>query len=102
MTVRVKRILFINNGYPTEELPNYSTYVKTMYQNLLDAGFQVDLLVLRLHNLSLSSKILAYLKFWWRLSRVRLSPYDILYVNNATFAFPVSYTHLTLPTRVAV
>lgn len=91
MTARVKRILFINNGYPTEELPNYSTYVKTMYQNLLDAGFQVDLLVLRLHNLSPSSKMLAYLKFWWRLSRVRLSPYDILYVNNATFAFPLFF-----------
>ena len=87
----MKRILFINNGYPTEELPNYSTYVKTMYQCLLNAGFQVDLLVLRLHNLGSLAKIWAYLKFWWCLLRVRLAPYDILYVNHAPFAFPLFF-----------
>lgn len=87
----MKRVLFVNNGYPTEELPNYSTYVKTMYQCLLNAGFQVDLLVIRLHNLGTLAKVWAYLKFWWCLLRVKLEPYDILYVNHAPFAFPLFF-----------
>lgn len=85
----MKKILLINNGYPTKGLPHHSTYIRSIYRCLIDAGFKVDLLVLKLSSVKNYNKIIAYLIFWWKLKDVKLASYDIIYINHAPFAFPL-------------
>jgi len=80
-------LLLINNGYPSSENPQYSTYVRSIEECLYDAGTEVDLLVLDTSFKGTISKYLNYLKFFWRLSLFNYQPYDYIYINNYPYFF---------------
>jgi glycosyltransferase involved in cell wall biosynthesis len=86
-----KKILLINNGYPSSVAPNYAGYIKTINECLTMAGFKVDLLILKLEKSGTTAKYFQYIKFFIELLIHPLSYYDIIYINHASFAIPVFF-----------
>jgi glycosyltransferase involved in cell wall biosynthesis len=83
-----KKILLINNGYPSKEMPNFTSWMVSIEKCLKNAGFDVDLLVIKFKNSKIFTKIKQYLHYAIRLLTTNLS-YDIIYINHPTFSFPV-------------
>ena len=80
------RVLVVTNMFPTAEEPAYGTFVKDDVDALRRAGVIVDVLFINgpKHRLNY---LWGVFRFWWVLLKHR---YDVI---------PVSYTHLTLPTK---
>jgi glycosyltransferase involved in cell wall biosynthesis len=84
----MKRILLINNGYPSEVRPNYVTYIESIRECLVRAGFHVDLLVLNSRFHSIAGKYWQFLLYYCRLLFfTRYSQYDYVYINNYPYSF---------------
>jgi len=81
------KILIINNGYPSQNNPQYSTYIKTIRECLQDAGLSTDLLVLDTNFKSKRGKVLRYLVFYFQLLFHRYKGYDIVYIHNYPYVF---------------
>ena len=84
-----KKLLLINNGYPSSEIPNYTTYIKTIYECLVKAKLDVEILAITYHKLSIFHKFKKYLLFWRSLLVKNISTYDIIYINHPPFCFPI-------------
>jgi glycosyltransferase involved in cell wall biosynthesis len=88
-----RKLLLINNGYPVLIAPNYTAYVKTIYECLKKAGFEVDLLVLKLRNIGRIAKIVQYLFYFIKLLIKPINYYTFIYINHAPFAIPIFFRH---------
>lgn len=87
-----KIILLINNGYPSPNFPNYTTYIKSINDCINEAGFKSEIVAIQYNKrISLISKAFNYLKFWFKLLVKRLNKYDFIYINHPTFCFPLFF-----------
>jgi glycosyltransferase involved in cell wall biosynthesis len=83
----MKKILLINNGYPSVTHPQYSTYIKSINECLVEAGFQVEKLVLDTNFKSKKEKIINYFKYYKKLFFHDYSKYESIYIHNYPHSF---------------
>lgn len=83
-----KKIILINNAYPSPQMPNSGTYAESIKLALESGGFHVDTIVLRPSGSGLK-KIKDYITFYSRLLLAPLKQYDVLYINHYTFLLPL-------------
>jgi len=83
----MKKILLINNGYPSKMNPQYSTYIKSIYECLVKANIDVELVVLDTNFKSKKEKILKYLEYYKKLFFVDHLKYDSVYIHNYPHSF---------------
>jgi glycosyltransferase involved in cell wall biosynthesis len=85
----MRRLLLINNGYPSKEYPSYTAWVAAIGHCLELSGFEVDLLVIKYKRMGFMLKLGNYLRFFLGLLTKNLSSYDVIYINYPTHALPV-------------
>lgn len=99
----MKRILLINNGYPSKTHPNYVTYIAGIEDCLKDAGLSVDLLVL---NSNFRSKFMKYVRFFNYYVRLffffRYKSYDYVYINNFPYSFLPLIVHFPFMKNIII
>lgn len=84
----MRKVLLINNGYPSKAQPNYVTYIKSIEMCLNDAGFHVDLLVLDSNFNSSSGKYLQFFRYYLKAIFFRYyRNYEYVYINNYPYSF---------------
>lgn len=81
------KILLINNGYPSHSHPQYSTYIKSIYECLIASGFEVELLVLDTNFRSKKEKIIKYFEYYKKLFFHDYSQYKSIYIHNYPHSF---------------
>lgn len=87
-----KKILIINNGYPSKDNPNYTTYIRSIADCVRDTGIEPDLLVIKYQGkISKLKKLCKYLSFWFRCMFMNLSKFDIIYINHLPYCWPILY-----------
>lgn len=92
-----RKVLLINNGYPSKRSPQYSTYIETIHQCLKNADVSVSLLVL---SSNLRFKMLAYLEYYFKLLFTNYSLYDSVYIHNYPHSFLPLIFHLYRMKRI--
>lgn len=85
----MKKILLINNGYPSKTNKQYAAYIKSIKESLEKSGQGVDLLVMYADFSSGKfSKIFAYIKYYLKLLFLNdYKKYDYVYINNYPHSF---------------
>lgn len=84
----MKKILLLNNGYPSKINPNYVTYIQSIEECLKEAGYTVDLLVMDSSFTSSVGKYVHFLKYYLRVLLFRnYRDYDYVYINNYPHSF---------------
>jgi glycosyltransferase involved in cell wall biosynthesis len=85
----MKKILLINNGYPSKTNKQYTAYIKSIKESLECSGQSVDLLVMYANfGYGNFQKIVAYLKYYLKLLFFKdYSKYDYVYINNYPHSF---------------
>jgi L-malate glycosyltransferase len=85
----MKKILLINNGYPSNENQQYTAYIRSIKKCIELSGQKVDLLVMYADfKVGKFPKILAYLKYYLKLlSFPDYKKYDYVYINNYPHSF---------------
>jgi L-malate glycosyltransferase len=83
----MRKILLLNNGYPSATHPNYVTYIKSIKDCLTDAGFEVELLVLDSNFTTTAGKYFQFLKYYLKLLFKRYGKYEYVYINNYPYSF---------------
>ncbi|MBX2962032.1 MAG: glycosyltransferase family 4 protein [Cyclobacteriaceae bacterium] len=84
----MKRILLINNGYPTAKNPNYVPYVNNIERALVLAGYSVDLLVMNSDHQSFFGKYRRYINYYLKLLLFsKYGAYNFIYINNYPYSF---------------
>ncbi len=82
------KILLVNNGYPSICSPQYSTYIKSIEECLILCSYNVELLTLDTNFEGRLTKIIKYLKFYWKLFWFRgYSKYEFVFVHNYPYVF---------------
>ena len=84
------KILLMNNGYPSEIRPQYSTYIRSIEECLVSAGAQVELLVMPSTFRTRIGKLVHYLDYYFKiLNFKRFNEFDLIFINHYPhFAFP--------------
>ena len=86
-----KKILIVNNGYPTNYYPDYTTYIRDITECLYKAGFNVETLVIEYHKETSSFyKLRKYLQYWFSCIS-RRGTYDSIYINHFPYAWPIVF-----------
>lgn len=99
----MSKILCLNNGYPTDVNPQYTTYVHTIATCLRRAGHDVDLLVIRYDKpIKPAYKAWKYLRYWLQILFRRFDRYDIVYINHLPYAWPAVLNKSLRRTKVYV
>ena len=89
------KVLLVNNGFPNGRNLNHSTYIKSIYECLLDAGLFVDLVVLDVNEATKLSKLISYLKLYFKLLfGVDYRDYDYIYIHHFPHVFLPIILHL--------
>lgn len=103
MEKETKKILLINNAYPTKNYPKRGNYIKAIEDCLLEAGLIVDRLVLNSDYNSKLQKAYAYFNFYLRiLVFKKYGQYDYVYIHHfATYFIPLTI-HLRRIKRVVI
>lgn len=85
----MKKILLINNGYPSKTNQQYTAYIKSIKECLEESGQKVDLLVMyAVFGSSPFLKIVAYIKYYIKLFLFyKYNEYDFVYINNYPHSF---------------
>jgi len=83
----MKKILLINNGYPSKSNPQYSTYIKSINECLIKADLEVETLVLDTNFKSKEEKIVKYLEYYKKLFFKDFSQYSSIYIHNYPHSF---------------
>jgi glycosyltransferase involved in cell wall biosynthesis len=96
------KLLLINNGYPTQEMPQYTVYIKSIHYALVKAGFDVDLLVILFKKKGIVQKTIRYLMFLLELLIKPLESYNCIYINHAPFAIPIFLRYSFYKKRIAI
>ena len=88
----MKKILLINNGYPTKQNPAYTTYIQSIVNCLRQASFDVDVLAIFYNRkISICYKLYKYLFFWKKVLCLNLNDCDIIYINHLPFVWPILF-----------
>ncbi len=91
----MKRLLCINNGYPTNRNPQFTSYIKTIANCIEKSGVSVDLFVIEYNNkISLLNKSIKYIQFWFKAAYINLNIYDVIYINHLPFVWPILFNRL--------
>lgn len=80
-----RRIILINNGYPTIKSPNRSTYIKSITECLVALGLDVELNVLIDDFANTKQKIVRYLVFYKDLLIKKFCVEDLLFIHHVPF-----------------
>ncbi len=84
----MKKILLINNGYPSEKNKHYVSYIKSIKECLIASSFDVDLLVMSSAFSTITGKIKCYLSYYYNLLTFKnYESYDYVYINNYPHSF---------------
>ena len=84
-----KKILLVNNGYPSERYPNYTAYIRDMELALSRAGYRVEHLVIKYEKkISPLYKLRKYLRFWLSCLTKR-GNFDFIYINHLPHVWPI-------------
>lgn len=83
----MKRILVINNAYPSQIKEKAGGYVKSIELCLIEAGLSVESLVLVSDYTSGFQKLIAYIKFYFKLFFKRYSIYNYIYIHHFPYVF---------------
>lgn len=79
----MKKILLINNTYPSSLNKKKGSYVKSIFENLQEAGFDVQKIVLNSNYNNSATKIFHYIKFYFRLLTFeKYDTYDYIYIHH--------------------
>ena len=76
------KILLINNRYPTIEKPHVATFIKSIFESLINCGASVDLLVSKRNKLNGIQKVIDSALFYIQLIFHKYNSYDLLYINR--------------------
>ena len=99
----MKKILLLNNGYPSAKRPNYVAYIQSMKECLEEAGFHVDLLVMSSDFDSSAGKYFNFLKYYLRaLVFHKYRVYDYIYINNFPYSFIPLIIHFRKMKRMVI
>lgn len=99
----MKKILLINNGYPSTTHPNYVTYIQSIKECLQQAGFHVDLLVLNSNFNSFIGKYIQFFKYYKNIFLFnQYADYDFVYINNYPYSFLPLTPHFRRIKRVII
>ena len=84
-----KNILLINNGYPSEQYPEYTTYIRSIEECLFASGNSIDKLVISFdRRITPTYKIYKYILFWIKCLTIRTTC-ETIYINHLPFAWPI-------------
>ena len=84
-----KKVLLINNGYPSERYPEYTSYIRSIEECIIGSGQGVDRLVIRFDRpITPIYKLLKYILFWLKCLIARTTC-DTVYINHLPFAWPL-------------
>ncbi|MBD5369137.1 MAG: glycosyltransferase family 4 protein [Bacteroides sp.] len=84
-----KNVLLINNGYPSERHPQYTTYIRSIEDCLIASGLNVEKLVIRYdRHITPLYKLYKYFLFWIKCLTIR-TDCDTIYINHLPFALPI-------------
>ena len=84
-----KNVLLINNGYPSERYPEYTSYIRSIEECIIDSGQGVDRLVIRFERtITPIYKLYKYILFWLKCLTTRTAC-DTIYINHLPFAWPL-------------
>ena len=99
----MKKILLVNNGYPSLTHPNYVTYIQSIEECLKEAGFYVDLLVLDSNFDSTVGKYFRFFRYYLKaLFFGSYVNYDYIYINNYPYSFLPMIPHFHRMKRVII
>ncbi len=99
----MKKVLNINNGYPSDKYPNYCTYIKTISECLESAGANVEILVIKYNrDGGILYKLTKYIIFWHQLFWKKLKDYDLVYINHFPFCWPVLFNPTIIKSRTII
>ncbi|SDZ80979.1 glycosyltransferase family 4 protein [Bizionia paragorgiae] len=99
----MKKILLINNGYPSEKNKHYVSYIKSIKECLIASNFDVDLLVMSSAFSSLTGKIKCYLSYYYNLLTFKnYEGYDYVYINNFPHSFLPLVVHFNKINKVII
>lgn len=97
------KVLCINNGYPSNRYPNYTTYIKSIEDCLTCAGIEVEHIVISYNRqILIPYKLLKYVTFWINLYSVQLYNYDYIYINHPPFSWPIFFNRTFENERVVL
>ena len=84
-----KKVLLLNNGYPSHRFPQYTTYIRSIEECIVAAGCSVDKLVIKYERpITPAYKFYKYFIFWMKCLSIR-SDCDVVYINHLPFAWPI-------------
>jgi glycosyltransferase involved in cell wall biosynthesis len=99
----MKKILLVNNGYPSETNKHYVSYIKSIKECLEAADFDVTLLVMSSDFNSKIQKIKCYLFYYWNLLTFgKYDDYDYVYINNYPHSFFPLIFHFNKMNKVII
>ena len=84
-----KNVLLINNGYPSDLYPEYTTYIRSIEECIFASGNRVGKLVISFdRRITITYKLYKYTLFWIKCLTFK-SAYDTIYINHLPFALPI-------------
>ena len=84
-----KNVLLINNGYPSDLYPEYTTYIRSIEECIFASGNRVDKLVISFdRRITTIYKLYKYILFWIKCLTIKTA-YDTIYINHLPFALPI-------------
>lgn len=82
-----KKCLLVSNMYPGEKSVSYGIFVKNIIEGLEKSGMKFDKVVISGRGNSICSKLLKYLKFYFKLLfRTLLKKYKLVYVHYLNYS----------------
>ena len=86
-----KKVLIVNNGFPTCYYPDYTTYIRDIAKCLFKAGCSIESLVIEYDKkISFVYKLYKYIQFWYYCFTKR-GDYDFIYVNHLPYSWPIAF-----------
>ena len=84
-----KKVLLINNGYPSQRYPEYTSYIRSIEECIIASGQGVDRLIIRFDRpITPIYKLYKYILFWLKCLTIRTACATV-YINHLPFAWPL-------------
>ncbi|MBD5345644.1 MAG: glycosyltransferase family 4 protein [Bacteroides sp.] len=97
-----KNVLLINNGYPTERYPEYTSYIRSIEECIIASGQGVDRLVIRFDRpITPTYKLHKYILFWIKCLTIS-STCETIYINHLIFVWPLILNPLIRKKRMII
>ena len=103
MQNKKKKLLLINNSYPTKSFPKRGAYVKSIEECLLQAEIEVHKIVLNCDYLNKIEKLRTYIKFYTELLFFKdYKNYDYIYIHHFPYVFLPLIFHFHKMSKVVI